>query len=93
MVLAVQTFALSLPGCGSLKEKRMVVKSLKDRIRHRFNVSVAETGSQDLWARAEVTVALVSHDRAQADALLERVDRFVVEDGRFLVSGVRRELL
>jgi hypothetical protein len=93
MVVGVQTFALSLPGCGSLKEKRMVVKSLKDRIRHRFNVSVAETGSQDVWARAEVTVAAVSADRRLADSLLDRVDRFLVEDGRVLVTTVRRELL
>jgi hypothetical protein len=93
MVVAVQTFALSLPGCGSLKEKRMVVKSIKDRIRHRFNVSVAETANQDLWASAELTVALVSHGRSQADSLLDRLDRFVSDDGRVLVSGVRREIL
>lgn len=93
MVVGVQTFSLSLPGCSSLKEKRMVVKSLKDRIRHRFNVSVAETGDQDLWGSAELTVALVSGGRGHADALLDRVDRFVIEDGRVLVSGVRRELL
>ncbi len=70
----------------------MVVKSLKDRIRHRFNVSVAETGSQDVWTRAEVTVAAVCADRALADALLDRVDRFVEEDGRVVMSGVEREL-
>jgi uncharacterized protein len=93
VIVAVQTFVLSVPGCSSLKEKRMVVKSLKDRIRHRFNVSVAETGSQDVWSRAEVTVALVSHGRGQADALLDRLDRFVSEDGRVLVTKVHRELL
>jgi hypothetical protein len=93
MVVGVQTFTLSLPGCGSLKEKRMVVKSLKDRIRNRFNVSVAETGSQDFRARAELTVAAVCSDRGRADQILDRVDRFVLDDGRALVSGVRRELL
>jgi len=93
MVIGTQAFYLSLPGCGSLKEKRMVVKSLKDRIRHRFNVSVAETGSQDVWARAELTIAAVASDRGRADALLDRVDRFIEGDGRVLVSRVHRELL
>lgn len=93
MVVGVQTFSLSLPGCRSLKEKRMVVKSVRDRIRHRFNVSVSETGAHDVWGRAEITVALVTSDRARADSLLDRVDRFVDDDGRFLVSGVHRELL
>lgn len=69
----------------------MVLKSLKDRIGNRFNVSVAETGGLDAWARAELTVAVVSHDRAQADSLLDRLDGFVVEDRRVLVQGVRRE--
>lgn len=92
MIIGVATWQLSLPGCASLKEKRMVVKSLKDRIRHRFNVSIAETGHQDAWSRGELTVAIVAADRAMADSLLDRVDRFVEEDGRALIAGVHREL-
>lgn len=92
MVIGVITWDLALPGCRSLKEKRMVVKSLKDRIRHRFNVSVAETGLQDVRDRGEVTVALVATGRAMADSLLDKVDNFIVDDGRALISGVRREL-
>lgn len=92
MIVAVQSFSLELPGCRSLKEKRMVVRSLKDRIRQRFNVSVAETGAQDRWGSAELTVALVSHDRGQADQLLDRLDAFVEQDGRVVLGPVRREL-
>lgn len=93
MVIGVQTFSLSLPGCRSLKEKRMVVRSVKDRIRNRFNVSVSETGAHDVWTRSEITVALVCSDRARADSVLDKLDRFLEEDGRFLLSGVHRELL
>lgn len=91
MHLAVQTFQLSLPGCGSLKEKRMVVKSLRGRIRNRFNVAVAETGAQDVLVRAEVSVAAIGTDRGTLEGVLEQVDRFVEADGRFLVASVRRE--
>jgi uncharacterized protein YlxP (DUF503 family) len=71
----------------------MVVRSLKDRIRHRFNASVAETGDQDVWTRSRITVAVVAGDRAMADSVLDKIDRFLVEDGRAVVEGVERELL
>lgn len=91
MHVAVQTFQLSLPGCGSLKEKRMVVKSLRDRLRHRFNVAVAETGFQDVPARAQVTVAALGSERGLVERVLDKVDQFVEADGRFLVAAVKRE--
>lgn len=85
MVVAVVSWELSLPGCGSLKEKRMVVKSLKDRLHHRFNVSVAETRHHNFWGLAELTVSLVTTDRRHADSVLAEIDRFVNSDGRAVV--------
>lgn len=92
MVIGVLSWQLSLPGCGSLKEKRMVVKSLKDKVRHRFNVSVAETDMQDVWSRAELTVALVATDRRRADSVLDKVDLFLERDGRAVIGETRRDL-
>ena len=92
MVVGVITWQLALPDCRSLKDKRMVVRSLKDRLRHRFNVSVAETAHQDVWTRAELSVAAVGGDGAFVGSVLDTVDRFVVGDGRALVTGTRREL-
>ena len=68
---------LHLPGCQSLKDKRAVVKSLKDRLHNRFNVSVAETAHQDLWQRAELTASVVSTDRRHAESVLREADRMV----------------
>jgi uncharacterized protein len=90
MVVGVCSWSLSLPGCRSLKEKRMVLKSLKERLQHRFRVSVAETGHQDAWARAELTAAVVATDRGQADSVLDKLDRFLERDGRALIVGVDR---
>jgi len=92
VIVGVMTWELSLPGCSSLKEKRMVVRSLKDRIRPRFNVSIAETGFQDVVQRAEITVALVADGRGRADSTLDRIDAYIEKDGRALPVGVRREL-
>lgn len=77
MVVAVVTWDLHLNGCASLKDKRAIVKGLKDRLRQRFNASVAETGAHTLWQRAEVTCAVVATDRRRADEMIGAVDRFV----------------
>jgi len=91
MVVVSQTWELSLPGCTSLKEKRSIVRSLRDRMRGKFNVSVSETGLQDVHTRAELTIALVASDGRLADSTLEKIDRFVERDGGAVIAGVRRE--
>jgi len=90
VVIGVCSWDISLPECRSLKEKRMVVKSLKERLQHRFRVSVAETRHQDVWTRAELTAAVVSTDRRHADSVLDELDRFVDHDGRGIILRVER---
>jgi len=68
----------------------MVVKSIKDRLQSRFKVSAAETRFQDIWARAEITAAVVAPDAAFADSVLDSLDRFVERDGRALIVRVER---
>ena len=70
-----------MAGCSSLKDKRRVLKSLKDRLHQRFNVSVAETDHQDLWQRAELTCSVVATDRRQASSVLSAADEFVAANG------------
>ena len=86
MVIAYAVFDLHLPGCRGLKEKRMIVKSLKTRIRNDFEVSASEVDSQDLLQRARIGVAVVGPEQAPLDALLQHVLRFVEEnlDGEIL---------
>lgn len=92
MIVASISWQLSLPGCRSLKEKRAVVRSLKDRLRHRFNISVAETDFQDVWTRAELSVALVATDGRFADSVLDKVDRFVEDEARAVILRTHRAL-
>lgn len=69
----------------------MVLKSLKDRLRKRFNVSVAETAHQDLWNRAELTVAFVTSDGVEAERTASHLDTFIEEWGRAQILSVRSE--
>jgi uncharacterized protein YlxP (DUF503 family) len=82
MVVSVVAWELHLNSCTSLKQKRAILRSLKDRLRGRHNVSVAETDHQDTWQRAEICVALVSSDRRRADEVLSRVDALVASEPR-----------
>ena len=86
MVLAYAIFDLHLPGCRGLKEKRMIVKSLKARIRNDFEVSAAEVGNHDLLQRAALGVAAIGPDQAPLDALLQNILAFVESnlDGEIL---------
>lgn len=90
MVVGVIGWELEIFGCQSLKEKRSVLKSLKDRLHNRFNVSVAETGHQDLWQRAELTACVVSSERRHAESVLESADRLVSAEPRARIIQVQR---
>lgn len=82
MVVGVVVWELHIDGCNSLKEKRAVVRSLKDRLRGRHNVSIAETDHQDTWQRAELAAAVVSSDRRRAQEMISRIDSVVESDFR-----------
>ncbi|KPJ82832.1 MAG: hypothetical protein AMS19_06510 [Gemmatimonas sp. SG8_23] len=92
MVVASQTWELSLHGCASLKQKRSVIRSLRDRLRSKFNVSVAETGLQDVHARALLTIAVVSSDGRLVQSVLDKADRLVEEHGVATIVRVDREV-
>jgi len=82
--VGVLILELRLDDAHSLKDKRHYVKSLKDRLRSKFNVAVAEIDHQDLWQRGTVAVVTVSDDRARAAQVLEHADR----DAAALLGGV-----
>lgn len=74
---AAITFDLHVPESRSLKAKRAAVRPIVDGLRHRFHLSVAETGHLDQWQRAEIGVAVVAATDDRVHDLLARVERFV----------------
>lgn len=73
MVVGVLTLELHLPEAHSLKDKRQTLRKLKERLRARFNVAVAELDHQDNWQRATVGVVSLSNDNLHLTQLLEAV--------------------
>jgi uncharacterized protein len=82
VVVGVLGWDLHIYEAQSLKDKRAVVRSLKDRLRTKLNVSVAETGAHDRWQRAEITVCVVATDRRHAESVLDSADRLVEAEAR-----------
>jgi uncharacterized protein YlxP (DUF503 family) len=72
MVVGLLTIELFIPGSHSLKEKRMALRRIKDRVK-KFNVAVSEVEHQDLWQRAGLAVVTVSSDQQHADRELAAV--------------------
>ena len=68
---------LHLNDCRSLKDKRRILKSLKDRLHNQYNVSVAETNHHDKWQRAELACCVVSSERRHAESVLSAASEMV----------------
>ena len=75
MPIAVLTLELRIEGAQSLKDKRQVVRSLKDKLRQSFNVSVAELEETNLWQRATIGVVSISSSRDYLSGLMQQVER------------------
>jgi uncharacterized protein len=90
MVVGVIVWELEVFGCQSLKDKRRVVKSLKERLQARFKVSAAETNHQDLWQRAEIAACVVAGEHRHVSDVLDSLDRLVTSDMRARVISARR---
>ena len=93
MTVGVLQLELSVPDAFSLKDKRRVVKSLKDRIAHGHNVSVAEVGALDEHRRAIVAIAMVSNDSRYVEGALSKLVDYVRLDPSAVLNDYQIELL
>ncbi len=92
MRIAAVTYRLHAPWVGSLKEKRMVVKSLVARLQNRFHVSAAEIGGQDAHQIIVIGVAAIVPHSAMADSLMEEISRVVEESCEAEILDEKREI-
>lgn len=86
MIVGVTRWELFLPGCHSLKDKRRIVKSLKDRLHARFHVAAAEVDHLELWQRAAIAAAVVAADPRHCEEVLTACDRLVQSEAEALVT-------
>lgn len=73
MFVGICTVELHIPDSGSLKGKRQVIKSIKDRIRQNYNVSIAEIDGHDLWQRVVLGIACIGSEKGYINGILDRI--------------------
>ncbi|WP_422447058.1 DUF503 domain-containing protein [Thermoanaerobacterium sp. DL9XJH110] len=93
MVIGVLTVEIFLGESFSLKDKRQVVKSVIDRLKSRYNISVAEVEKQDDMRRAVIGIACLSNSGEHVNSQLDHVIDFLESDGRFAIEHIQKELL
>ena len=77
MIIVAAMITLIIPENDSLKGKRRVIKSLMERVRHKFEAAVAEVGDNDLWQKARIGVALVGNDSHLLETRLQQIMKFM----------------
>jgi uncharacterized protein len=90
MTVGIARLTLFLPEAHSLKEKRMVLRRVKDRAQQKFNLAIAEVGENDLWQRVVLGVAVIGGERRFVESALDEVVRFVRNEAE--VINVEREI-
>lgn len=90
MTVGIARLTIFIPQSHSLKEKRMVLRRIKDRARQKFNVAIAEVEDNDVWQRGVIGVALVGNERRFVESALDEVVRFV--RGEAEVTNAEREI-
>lgn len=74
MIVAIGTFEMHFPEVHSLKEKRQILRSLIDRVRAKFNASIAEVADNDLWQKGRIGVAMVANNRVLLEQMGQKID-------------------
>ena len=93
MVVGICTVELLIPESQSLKDKRQVLHSVKDRLRGKFNLSIAEVDGQDLWQKAVLGMACVANDGGYVEQVLEQALNVIKSMPTIEIVRVHRELL
>jgi uncharacterized protein YlxP (DUF503 family) len=92
VIIGTARIELHIPGVNSLKGKRQIIKSMKEKIRNRFNVSIAEVEKQDLWQRATLGLACVAHDKRAANRILSKVINFIEHNKNISLTDYEIEI-
>jgi uncharacterized protein YlxP (DUF503 family) len=92
MTLGSLVIQIPLPGVGSLKDKRRIVKSVIERLQSRFNVAIAEVAAQDSHRIAVVGLAVVANSGEFVHQQLDAILQFIRQDNRIVVGKIEREI-
>lgn len=91
MQLGTLVINLHIPQSRSLKAKRHVINGIKDRLKNKFNISIAEVGDNDLWQRCTLGIAVVANERKFIDSVLDQIENYVASRPEVIITDSERE--
>ncbi len=80
MITGIMRIEMLSRDTHSLKEKRRIVLSVKEKLKNRFNISIIESGYQDSWKKIEISVAMVSNSRSYVQKVFSQIDEFIFDN-------------
>ena len=92
MFVSNMLISLTIYSAFNLKEKRMVIKSLIERIKSRFNVSICEAGDNDKWQVCDLGISFVSNESKHNEKIIEKIINFIDNDGRVEITNIEKEM-
>ena len=93
MIIGTCTVCLRAEWVSSLKEKRMIVKSITEKVKHKFNVSIAEVDLQDIHKSIVIGFACVTNEASHADSIIDNVVNFIESNTDAVLSDISKEIL
>jgi uncharacterized protein len=93
MIIGVVTATISIPASQSLKDKRSVLRSMKDRFINKMNVSVAEVGKQDVWKSADMAFVTVAAGSEVVQERIAEISSALRSDPRYVLVNLNTEML
>jgi uncharacterized protein YlxP (DUF503 family) len=86
MIVGILEFEIRIHSSNSLKEKRLVLKSLKDRLKNKFNLSVAELDFQEKWQRSKIGIAVIGNQHSFVENSLHQIFQFIDNADSFEIT-------
>ena len=93
MTIGIMVLDLYSEESHSLKEKRKILLSVKDRLRHKFNISLIESDHQDLWQKIQLTMAVVANTKEIADKTFTQIEDFIISQYSVQILKMDKEYL
>ena len=92
MIISTITIQLYAPWVHSLKEKRMIVKSLCSKLKNKFNISVIESAEQDTHQTIIISIAFLSTNKSLSDSILEKILLFIESNTEAQITNIKQEI-
>ena len=93
MIIGAMNLDIRIYDSHSLKDKRTVISSLKDKLRKKFNISIIESSFQDLWQKSRISIVMVSNIKKNIDQSFDKIEEFIYKNMSGEILNSQREYL